>query len=100
MQIKNLLVGSTPYDQKKIEKAEKAEAAEKAKSNRLDQSDKVSFSEEATLRSQAMQTARESSGVRAEKVAELKRQVQDGTYQMDNQKIAENIVKEDLDLLI
>ncbi|WP_029898439.1 flagellar biosynthesis anti-sigma factor FlgM [Desulfohalovibrio reitneri] len=100
MHIKNLLIGNTPYETKKVDKPDKPEGAEKTrKADSSGKGDRINLSEEATLRSQAMREAQSAEDVRAEKVAMLKKQISEGTYQPDNQKIAENLVKEDLDLL-
>jgi len=61
-------------------------------------SDTVSVSSTAKLVGEASTAARESEGVRAELVAELKAKVQAGTYQPDSRKIAENLLKEDLSI--
>ena len=56
MEIKNLLVGANPYE-KKVEKTERAEAAERARQGGSQGGDKISLSEDATLRSVALRTA-------------------------------------------
>lgn len=99
MEIKNLLVGANPYE-KKIEKAERAEAAERARKGSSETGDKISLSEDATLRSVALRTAAVEPEARAERVAALKEQVRNGTYQPDNKKTAAGIVREDLNLII
>lgn len=99
MEIKNLLVGGNPYD-KKIEKAERAEAAERARKGGGDAGDKVSLSEDATLRSVALRAANVEPDARAEKIAALREQVRSGTYQPDNKKTAAGIVREDLSLIL
>lgn len=99
MEIKNLLVGANPYE-KKIEKAERAEAAERARTGSSQTGDKISLSEDATLRSVALRTANVEPEARAERVAALKEQVRNGTYQPDNKKTAAGIVREDLNLII
>ncbi len=100
MDIKNVLQGANPYDQKKIDEAEKLKKAEaKARAQKAGAgSDTVSVSSTAKLVGEASTTARESEGVRAELVAELKAKVQAGTYQPDSRKIAENLLKEDLSI--
>lgn len=61
-------------------------------------SDHVTLSSEARLMSEAGRVARESSDIRQERVAALKAQVEAGTYQPDNRKIAEAMLREDMDL--
>jgi negative regulator of flagellin synthesis FlgM len=99
MIIKNLLQGTNPYDTKKVDKSRKAELADKGKATSAD-SDRIQLSEEARLRSVALSEANGSDGVRNERVAELKAKVANGSYQPDLQKTAENLVKQDLDLLM
>lgn len=94
-------LGGNPLEHMTTSKAEQAQAqAQQPEGAKLDAPDKVSLSEEAKLRSLAMQEAQSHSGVRADRVAELKKQVQDGTYQPDAQKIAKGIVRDELDLFI
>lgn len=101
MEIKNLL-NKLGYDPARIEKTEadaakarKDKAAAKAKGG-----DKVSLSDEARLRTEAFQEAQSAPEVRREKVEAIKAKVAAGEYEIDNQKIAENLVKDDLDLII
>ncbi len=58
--------------------------------------DSVHFSQDAKLLADAQSVASSSADVRADKVAQLREQVQNGTYQVDAQKIAENILREDM----
>ncbi len=99
MEIKNLLVGTNPYE-KKIEKAERAEIAERVRGGSSETGDKVSLSEDATLRSVALRAAGTETDDRAERIAALRDQVRNGTYQPDNKKTAAGIVREDLSLII
>ncbi|MEA4857722.1 MAG: flagellar biosynthesis anti-sigma factor FlgM [Solidesulfovibrio sp.] len=55
-------------------------------------SDKVTLSGDARLVSLAATTAKESPDTRSERVAELKAQVEAGTYQPDSKKIAEKML--------
>ncbi len=102
MDIKKILNGLGPYDQSKLEKAR----AEKLKEQRETGSgakepvaagDKVSISGEAQLRTEAYTSATGASDIRHDKVAEIKAKIAAGEYEMNTRKIAENIVKEDLD---
>lgn len=100
MDIKKILNGLGPYDQSKIEKAR----ADKLKGERESGSkastaggDKVSISDEAQLRTEAYSSATGASDIRHEKVAEIKAKIASGEYEINTRKIAENIVKEDLD---
>lgn len=100
MNIKNVIQGANPYDQKKIDEADKLKkAAAKAKAQSSgSSSDTVSVSSTGKLVGEANAAAREASDVRAELVAELKAKVQAGTYQPDSRKIAENLLKEDISI--
>ncbi len=60
--------------------------------------DKVQLSDDAKMMAQAHGVASETPDVRAEKVAALREQVQNGTYEIDNRKVAEGILKEDMGL--
>ncbi len=59
------------------------------------QSDSVHFSSDAKLLAEATKVASADDGSRVEMIARLREQVQNGTYSMDDKKIAEGIVKED-----
>lgn len=100
MEIKKLLVGANPYE-KSVEKIdrERAEAATKARKAEAT-GDKVAISEDAALRSVAVRAAMAEPDARAEKIAALKAQIQNGTYEPDNKKIAEGIVREDLSIFL
>ncbi len=60
--------------------------------------DSVKLSDDAKMMAQARGVASETPDVRAEKVAALREQVQNGTYKIDNERVAEGILKEDMGL--
>ncbi len=60
--------------------------------------DQVQLSDSAKMMAQAHGAATEAPEVRADKVAALREQVQNGTYQVDSKKVAEGILKEDMGL--
>ncbi len=62
-------------------------------------SDTVTLSGDAKLFAQAVRDAQSASEVRAERVAELKAQVESGEYQPDSRKIAEKLLLSEIDLL-
>lgn len=100
MDIKKILSGMGPYDQSKIEKARADKLKEQRGSGTKDVAaggDKVSISDEAQLRTEAYSTATGASDIRHDKVAEIKARIASGEYEINTRKIAENIVKEDLD---
>ncbi len=59
--------------------------------------DSVQLSGDAKMMAEARGVASETSDVRTEKVAALRDQVQNGTYKIDNNRIAEGIIKEDVE---
>ena len=60
--------------------------------------DRVSLSDEARLMAEAAHTANTAPDVRAERVAELKARVDNGTYSVDNRALAAAIVRDDLSI--
>lgn len=100
MHIKNLIEGLNPYGlKKKVQEADKPQhEGRSSKAGSSQSSDKVNLSSEAKLRAAAHAEASSAPGVRAEKVAELREQVRNGTYRIDDRKTAENLVRDDLDL--
>ena len=101
MEIHKTLNGLDTY-QAKLEKAEaeaKIKREKTAKGGDSGESDTVSLSAEAKLRTEAHRTAANTQDIRPEKVAEIKAKIANGTYEIDSRKIAEKLVKEDLELL-
>ncbi len=103
MEIKNVITGLGTYDQSKVDKTEtegtktrRGKATESVSSG----GDKINFSDEAVLRTEAYKAAMAAPDVRQDRVEELKAQVAAGTYQIDNHKIAEKLVKEELELMV
>jgi len=84
------------YDQIKI-MGERNESAPNVKES-SELHDEVSVSGNARLLSAARETAAEHSGIRSDKVAQLKAQVAAGTYAPDGKVVAEKILSEELDL--
>ena len=83
--------------------AERAEetAARLAKARDMRQGregDTLRLSHEARLHTAARSTAMQADDMRRERVDVLKAQVANGTYQIDNAKIAANLLKEESDL--
>jgi len=108
MVIRNIVGDQNPYANKNVErqetsgaqKAQQTSSSSSSSSSASSSTDRVELSSQARLMGTAMQTASESSDVRREKVDELKRQVQNGTYEPDIQKAAANLVRDDLDMLV
>ncbi len=74
------------------------QGAVKAQKPEAPKGDQVQLSDNAKMMAQAHGVASETPDVRAEKVSALREQVQNGTYQVDNKKVAEGIIKEDMGL--
>ncbi len=100
MEIKNLVGELNPYTQKKIDRMERERPPAVTSRSSSSASDKVSVSEEAKLRAAALATATSAPDVRTDKVEELRAKVQAGTYVPDNHKTAQNLVRDDMDLLL
>ncbi|WFS63799.1 flagellar biosynthesis anti-sigma factor FlgM [Pseudodesulfovibrio thermohalotolerans] len=102
MVIRNIVGDQNPYANKKIDRPEAKEVRNARESVKTsgEAADRVVLSSEARLRGAALQTAKEAPDVRREKVDQLKRQVQDGTYMPDLKKAAANLIRDDLDLLV
>ena len=77
------------------EKKQADQAAERAKESAV-KTDTVVISDAANRIHEARAKLDEIPDVREEKVAELKKQIQDGTYQVDTEKTAEKLLKEQL----
>lgn len=100
MQIKTYLDNLGQVDKKdrgKVDAGKRPGASGKAEGTAADT---VNFSTEGKLRSEAVNTAWNSSDMRAEKVARLKEQVATGAYEPDIRKAAMNLIRQDLDLIL
>ena len=62
----------------------------------IDKSEKVVISQQGREISRAEMLVKSLPEVRAEKVDQIKQAIQDGTFEIDNLKLAENIIKEHL----
>lgn len=102
MEIKTTLRNLDPYQQK-LDKAENDAKIKRDKSagraNGSGQEDRVSLSPEAKLRTEAYRTAQNTDEIRTDKVEEIKARIANGTYEINTRKIAENLIRDDLDLL-
>lgn len=54
--------------------------------------DKVSFSKDAKQAAKAIRLAKNSDGIRHDKIKNIKRQIQNGTYNIDGQHVAQKIM--------
>lgn len=62
--------------------------------------DRVSFSEEGRLRTEAYKEAMNAPEVRKDKVAAIKAQIASGEYTIDTNKIAEGLLRDEVDLFV
>lgn len=85
----------TRVQTEQLEQTSKPDSQAKAQAALAPKSDTVSLSDEAQLRTEAYRTAMNTPELRAEKVAALKAQVADGSYQIDSLKIAQGIVRDE-----
>lgn len=97
MQIKGLLTGLQSYEQSKINKAKARDRGSPASTPTDSRSDKVTLSQDAKLYRAGLDQAMKADEVRTERVQELKERVQDGTYEPNSHKIAEKMIREDLE---
>jgi negative regulator of flagellin synthesis FlgM len=102
MEIKNYLNGIGQYDKTSLEKSgtDAVRNAKDSAATETSKGDAVQFSDEALLRAEAYKTASATSDVRSDKVAALKAQVANGTYQVDGSKIAANLLADETDLFV
>jgi negative regulator of flagellin synthesis FlgM len=105
MDIKTVLGINQSYSQGRIGRGDGSESASSTtRTTTSDTSsstgaDRVTLSDGAKLVGVATKTASEASDVRTDKVADLKAQVEAGTYQPDSKKIAEKMLTMESDLL-
>jgi len=99
MEIKKVLGELNPYSSQKLENQRvQQDQAAKGADNAKQLGDKVALSPEAKLLATAMSTANAAPDSRAEKVRELKEQIQAGTYKPDIRKAAANLIREEVSL--
>ena len=93
--------GSTLNKGKRAEQAGREKAGrEQTSVDAEPQGDRVSFSDEGRLRTEAYKEAMNAPEVRKDKVAEIKAKIASGEYEIDSKKIAEGLLRDDLDLFI
>ena len=85
-----------------VKKGQRSEQAgrEQASSDIEPKGDRVSLSDEGRLRTEAYKEAMNAPDVRSDKVAAIKAQIEAGEYEIDSTKIAEGILKEELNLFV
>lgn len=94
MQIKNLTEMFRPVENAD-NRAQKGKTGRGSRDETASSGDRISLSRAAQQYTRVRQTAHEASGIRAEKVDEIKGQVADGTYQMNSRKTAEKMLEQE-----
>jgi negative regulator of flagellin synthesis FlgM len=101
MEIKKVYGDVGTYSSQQMQETQRAaqdqngsQAAQAAKAG-----DRVALSSEARLLATTLSTANSSPDVRADKVRELKEQVQSGTYKPDLKKAAANLLRDEVNLV-
>ena len=93
MQIKNLIDTYRPAENRNV--GNKPARGGPDSGGSAQQSDRVTLSTGAQTLHTAMATAQASSGVRTERVEELRHQVETNTYQMNSRRTAEKMVEQE-----
>lgn len=89
----NQVGASQVADQKKVQKKSSVDDSQSlSKSEVAPSGDRVEISSDAAVLAKGMETIKSTPDVRADKVAELKKAIQAGTYKMDAAKIAEKMI--------
>ncbi|QLA20420.1 flagellar biosynthesis anti-sigma factor FlgM [Desulfolutivibrio sulfoxidireducens] len=103
MDINDILGTGKSYGQNRVGSGQTAEISSGSGSGKArgsaGSSDTVTLSGDAKLFAQAVRDAQSDSGVRTDRVAELKALVESGEYQPDSRKIAEKLLLSEIDLL-
>jgi negative regulator of flagellin synthesis FlgM len=103
MDINDIFGTGKLYGQNRVGSGQSGEVSGSGKGGKSGQTggstDTVTLSGDAKLFSQAVRDAQDSPDVRADRVAELKAQVESGEYQPDSHKIAEKMLLSEIDLL-
>ncbi len=101
-------IKNDPYSSRKtmdqntmVNKAQEATTGKSTsdKSSLVRNGDEVNLSEDSKLMAEAYRSAMKTEDVRLEKIAEIKEKIDAGTYVIDSQQIAKNIISSELDLL-
>ena len=102
MEIQSFIKGLGQYDNARLEKTDASNAkSRRGKAASAEKNgDRINFSSEGKLRTEAHRVASEAPDIRRQKVEEIKARVQSGEYQIDAHKIAEKLVKDDLELFL
>lgn len=87
------------YETHKLEQLEQQrQETQKAATTTETGTDRISISEEGRVKAGMLKTAQESDGVRADLVADIKARIESGEYSPDSRDIAQNMMKQELDV--
>lgn len=100
MEIKKLYGEVNPYSTQKLQETQRVQQDQpvQAAATAQQTGDKVALSPEARLLATTMSAASQAPDVRADKVRDLKAQVQSGTYKPDIKKAAANLIRDEVSL--
>jgi flagellar biosynthesis anti-sigma factor FlgM len=84
-------------EQSKLQKKNVDSEDASAKKSVSQSGDRVEISSDASVLAQGLETIRNSDDVRADRVAELKRAIQSGTYKADSKQIADKMLNSSLE---
>lgn len=79
-----------------VQEKDKVDAASEQPENRQTKADTVALSDTAKKIQEAQKQLETISDVRVDKVAQLKNQIEKGTYEMDEEKIADKMLRDSL----
>lgn len=101
MEIKKVYGELNPYSSQKLQENQRVQPEQTAQGAASAQQlgDKVALSPEARNLATAMSVANSAPDSRADKVRELKEQVQAGTYKPDIRKAAANLIRDEVPLI-
>jgi negative regulator of flagellin synthesis FlgM len=97
MEITSLAAKLRAYQQKRTTDVKRRSSGENTARTETDQ---ISVSSDGRLRGAAFSAALDAPEVRAAKVERLREEVRNGTFQPNLRKTAENLLRDDLDLLL
>lgn len=93
-------VGAKKILTEKLEKAEsleKSASTQEAKATKSLEENRMEISSEAELHCEALEMVRNSPEVRTDKIALLKAQIKEGTYEVDATRLAEKMIENHLE---
>jgi len=97
MQIKGLLTGLQTYEQSKIDKTRDKSGSNSHRAKASSDSDRITLSQEARLYRSGLEQALNADESRTDKIQELKARIENGSYEPDSRRIAEKMIREDME---